>query len=336
MNETIALPRLAELLSQTTGISINDAEKFITLFFTQIENALSVSDEVSVSGLGTFFRSVSSDEVVKFTPDPLFSEAINRPFEMFEPIAIGDTDFDESNDTPQVLQQPATAPVVDDNTKDETSLNEEVQPVSEIVPIEQSSPDITPPEYSAPTTANQATNDYNTNHLDTAPTPKHSKFAICVAFLLGIILGTFATILYFVMFTDKSDANYTDAEIIDLECGQPVDVEYIEYSEADSISEYGESDNLNNETLKAEKPVVYDTVTPNRFLTTMARQYYNQMEYWVFIYQANADKLANPNRIKPGTQVIIPSREDFETDKSQEATIERAKALARDIYSSYE
>lgn len=40
----------------------------------------------------------------------------------------------------------------------------------------------------------------------------------------------------------------------------------------------------------------------------MAREYYGRSVYWVFIYEANKDKLGDPNKVAPGTRVVIPDK----------------------------
>ena len=40
----------------------------------------------------------------------------------------------------------------------------------------------------------------------------------------------------------------------------------------------------------------------------MARRHYGAQVYWVYIYEANADHLGHPDRIAPGTRLLIPPR----------------------------
>ena len=55
-----------------------------------------------------------------------------------------------------------------------------------------------------------------------------------------------------------------------------------------------------------KKEPVYDTVGTSRYLTTIARDHYGRKDYWVFIYEANSQRLKSPNLISPGTRVVIP------------------------------
>ena len=50
------------------------------------------------------------------------------------------------------------------------------------------------------------------------------------------------------------------------------------------------------------------TVQPGDNLTTIAKQYYGSCEprYALAIYQANKDKIADPNNVYPGQVLMIP------------------------------
>lgn len=78
----------------------------------------------------------------------------------------------------------------------------------------------------------------------------------------------------------------------------------------------------------ASKEPVYDTVTANRYLAIMAREYYGRSIYWVFIYEANADKLSDPNKVAPGTRVLIPDKESLPgaTEEERRAIAEKKQA----------
>lgn len=84
-----------------------------------------------------------------------------------------------------------------------------------------------------------------------------------------------------------------------------------------------------------ENIVIYDTIRSNRFLTTMARQHYGKMEYWVYIYEANADILGHPDRAKAGTVVKIPDITKYVTSASDSINLARAQAKAIEIYAPY-
>lgn len=77
--------------------------------------------------------------------------------------------------------------------------------------------------------------------------------------------------------------------------------------------------------------VVTDTVTGHRYLTTMARKYYGNNCFWVYIYEENAAKISNPDRIRPGTVVVIPPASKYGIDASDPASVRRATAKIGEI-----
>lgn len=55
-----------------------------------------------------------------------------------------------------------------------------------------------------------------------------------------------------------------------------------------------------------ELPAQY-TVTKDDTLQTIAKKFYNSYGKWPKIYEANKDKIPDPNRIKPGLVLTIPA-----------------------------
>lgn len=82
------------------------------------------------------------------------------------------------------------------------------------------------------------------------------------------------------------------------------------------------------------KEPLYDTVTANHYLASMARKYYGRSIYWVFIYQANADHLDHPGKIPPGTRVLIPEKSSF-AEATENATVAKAQRIANELNNKY-
>ena len=65
---------------------------------------------------------------------------------------------------------------------------------------------------------------------------------------------------------------------------------------------------------------VHDDVKTQKGVTLskLARKYYNNTYCWVYIYIANKDRLADPNNITPGMELIIPelTEEEMKITKS--------------------
>lgn len=86
---------------------------------------------------------------------------------------------------------------------------------------------------------------------------------------------------------------------------------------------------------KAKEKPVYDTISKTRFLTTMARDHYGSYHLWPYIYEENKAILGHPDRIKPGTKVVIPPAEKYGINAKDKACIAKAKKLGVEIYAKY-
>lgn len=81
----------------------------------------------------------------------------------------------------------------------------------------------------------------------------------------------------------------------------------------------------------AQNKIVTDTVRSNRFLTTMAQQYYGKKKFWVYIYLENSDKLTDPDKIAANTVVVIPPAEKYDIKPGDPKSEEAAEQLAAKI-----
>lgn len=81
--------------------------------------------------------------------------------------------------------------------------------------------------------------------------------------------------------------------------------------------------------------VVYDTISTTRYLTTMAKKHYGNYNLWPYIYEENKAKLGHPDRIRPGTPVVIPKLSKYGVDPNNASDIDKAKKMGIAIYSKY-
>ncbi len=49
-----------------------------------------------------------------------------------------------------------------------------------------------------------------------------------------------------------------------------------------------------------------ETLRPGTTLAQLARKYYGITEFWVYIYEANTDRISNPNQLPDGLTIMIP------------------------------
>lgn len=88
-------------------------------------------------------------------------------------------------------------------------------------------------------------------------------------------------------------------------------------------------------TRPSDTKKVYDTITRTRYLTTIARQHYGNQHFWPYIYEENKAILGHPDRIKPGTKVVVPSLSKYGVDVKNANDIATAKRKEAEIYSRY-
>ncbi len=350
MNETIAQPRLVELIAATASVDQTIAEQFVKAFFTHAEEVLAQDGTLTIEGLGTFSRTDDTDNPIAFKPDEMLAEAINQPFAMFEPVAVGDVSLTEDENESSSSETPSAEPPVDksptetlpspqpqmDLTNSQAEGNENAAVTS--TPDKPETPECTQPEpelHTSQIVIDEPCDEPDYYNPDYSPEPSRKTNTIVVSLIFGMI-GLIAGIAIGYYGKDKihdafnphdieSDTADTIASPLDDETG----TEYIVPAVTDTVVA------LQPASIVKHEPV-YDTVSPDRFLTTMARHYYGRMEYWVFIYEANSDILGNPNRIKPGTKVVIPDLADFSSSETPEQTLARAKRLGREIYQRFE
>ncbi len=63
------------------------------------------------------------------------------------------------------------------------------------------------------------------------------------------------------------------------------------------------------------------------YLTVLAEKYYGNRAFWVYIYEANQNTIANPDQISEGTRVKIPKLPAELIDVNNPQTIEYARSL---------
>ena len=88
-------------------------------------------------------------------------------------------------------------------------------------------------------------------------------------------------------------------------------------------------------TRPSDSPL-YDTITKTRYLTTMAKDHYGNYHLWPYIYMENQKFLGHPDRITPGTKVVVPPLSKYGVDPSNPEHIKKAKQLGIEIYKKYQ
>jgi nucleoid DNA-binding protein len=84
---------------------------------------------------------------------------------------------------------------------------------------------------------------------------------------------------------------------------------------------------------KEQQPtLIYQSETLN--LPDLANKYYGNSVFWVYIYDANKDKLTSPVNVPKGVELIIPDLTDYSVDINDSLEIKRAVIRADVILNS--
>lgn len=135
MKKKLLLQDIMDYISQSEGLTPEDADTFVRSFFDIVEQGLLEDKIVKIKGLGTFkLVAVSERESVNintgeriqieghskisFTPDSSMKELINRPFAHFEPVELNDETNAEELDKID-WNNPRKNEDSEDNTDDE-------------------------------------------------------------------------------------------------------------------------------------------------------------------------------------------------------------------------
>jgi hypothetical protein len=63
----------------------------------------------------------------------------------------------------------------------------------------------------------------------------------------------------------------------------------------------------------------------------MAAKHYGSQWFWVYIYEENKDKIANPDNVPIGTVVVIPPAEKYGIDAHDQASLKKAQRRSWEI-----
>lgn len=348
MNRTITMRELSAEIAAATSITGPDAESFLRELAAVVAEGLADGESVRIKGIGTF--SATSDTVM-FKPDDELAEAVNMPFAAFEAIELDDNLTEEmlsapfspeaelpepqeeqegqeeqTPDTPDETPDPESCHDTTDTTPDASVAEEPCDNVVTEEPANENDSDSEEP-VSEPAT-----------ETDIAPTmPGNQSPRRCGLlwfFAIVACAGCFMAGYYFGYRHGYGSSSIPDT--VTTTDDEPVaDTASIAIAVPDTATAPVTPDSTMTEITTSEPAVITDTIKRGRFLTTMARHYYGRMEFWVYIYEENASKLGDPDRVSSGTTVVIPPAGKYGIDPSDPESIRRAEMKSKEIYAPY-
>ena len=372
MSEKITLPGIVARLSQRTGDTKRQSEDFIKELFQLIAAELERGESVRVRALGIFKTIeveprksvnvntgeetvISGHRKVIFVPAKEIAALVNEPFAMFQTVELSDdVTFEEPEEAggseEAAAVEESQEPLEPDNSyktyKSYKSYNsdspQQVQPESEPEPEPEPEPD----------------SDSDSIYLmkedvSIEPAPVIKKrfwpgfaagfFAACIC---GVIGWAIADFVYFHKFFSHA-ANQPEAQVVATAAVDSTAVNDSmkqqiavastteEQPRRDSVKATEEPELRTAAPTQPSDAKVYDTITKSRYLTTMAKDHYGNYHLWPYIYKENERFLGHPDRIRPGTKVVVPSLSKYGVNPNRKADIEKAKKLGNEIYAKY-
>lgn len=331
--EELTLQDLIDLLVKRHDMERADADAFVKLFFSLIEEGLAADRYVKIKGLGTFKL---IDTRITFSPDSAMKDLVNKPFSHFETVVLNDkTHFDDMPENELPISDVETDESVKDasdstseNDSDEATLSEEVESVLEEVSdqsVEEENP------VSAKAKEEQSfvqTESVERRSLSSTSIPWCMVASIL---LVGVIAGGF---MVWSMFRTASTVKMSSVEP-----KEPIAV--IEHDSVASDTLTVDSAMVSNEVAVAserrqdsakvvainpereEEPkgglslsdaVTYAIVGTRathqlqygETLVKLARKYYGNKKLWPYIARYNKEALADVDNIPVGTTIRIP------------------------------
>ena len=337
MNNTIILSQLSETIAGLTQSEAADDENFVRERVALVAERLEAAGRVEVPALGTF---VIADDGVDYAPDAALAEAINAPFAAFEAIELPDeVELSESIDSPESDDAPDDSePSEEAEQSAEAEESEEPENPATSEPEEQAIAEAA--EFEQEALAEEPSGDSENSEPAAKPAaepvsePAPESFAerrrpltwpwwliaCVVCFIGGYMAGSYTA--------------GNSGEPLPVQPSEPLDS--VEVTDEPEVYYLPEEELNDDVELSAEPRLpITDTVSSNRFLTTIARRHYGHMDFWPYIYEANADKLGDPNKVAAGTVVIVPSPDSLHLDPDCIEQLIVARAKGDEIYKRF-
>lgn len=336
MENKIAISSLASSLASATGKTKKVCEDFLREYFRLVSEVLESGDTLKIKGFGTFKivevesresvniatgekQEIAAYRKVSFTPAKELAAAINAPFIDFESVEMDDEIPEEIfNDEESADDEISNENNVDNQrlevgSEEEGADDEITYEAYKDVERGETGPEETVPA-EVPEESPVVLPEYDYDEEE----PVKSRFGI--GFLVGA-LSTFAVCA--VIFTIGCFLDWWPVNF-----GNPKE-QIVEIQEPNEARENQE------ELPQAEVEPVYDTVSTTRYLTTIAREHYGDFNFWPYIYLENESILGHPDRITPGTKVVVPELSKYGVEVSNPEDVKKAKAKAAEIYARF-
>lgn len=338
--EELTLQYLIDLLVKRHDMERADADAFVKLFFSLIEEGLAADRYVKIKGLGTFKL---IDTRITFSPDSAMKDLVNKPFSHFETVVLNDkTHFDDMPENELPISDVETDESVKDasdstseNDSDEATLSEEVESVLEEVSdqsVEEENP------VSAKEGQSFVQSESEAVERRSASSTSIPWCMVASILLVGVIAGGF---MVWSMFRTASTVKMSSVEpkepiaVIehDSVASDTLTVDSAMVSKEEAVANERRQDSAKVVAINSEREeepkgglslsdaVTYAIVGTRathqlqygETLVKLARKYYGNKKLWPYIARYNKEALADVDNIPVGTTIRIPELSEEKT-----------------------
>lgn len=340
--EELTLQDLIDLLVKRHDMERADADAFVKLFFSLIEEGLAADRYVKIKGLGTFKL---IDTRITFSPDSAMKDLVNKPFSHFETVVLNDkTHFDDMPENELPISDAETDESVKDvpystseNDSDEATLSEEVESVLEEV-SDQSVEEENPVSAKAKEGQSFVQSESEAVERRSASSTSIPWCMVASILLVGVIAGGF---MVWSMFRTASTVKMSSVEpkepiaVIehDSVASDTLTVDSAMVSKEEAVANERRQDSAKVVAINPEREeepkgglslsdaVTYAIVGTRathqlqygETLVKLARKYYGNKKLWPYIARYNKEALADVDNIPVGTTIRIPELSEEKT-----------------------
>ncbi len=335
--------------------------------------AMFESIEIPDNALEDPLLSSESESAAQAEEDPLLSSAISDPSESEaqaeEDPLLSSATSDPSESTAQAEEDPLPSSAISDQTVSAAQAEEDPLLSSAISDQTVSAAQAAGyPEPDEDSDENEQEFEIgNESGLDSFPivsqlneehTETRRNYRFLLGFACGVACAAVICLCAYLFFFEKwtatvSEEKNTKVSVQAETSGQLTDADVRQVPEPDvsdsdkkDLIEASDADSKNEQMAKTEQTAevptrpsdepVYDTITKTRYLTTMAKEHYGNYNLWPYIYEENKAILGHPDRIRPGTKVIVPPLSKYGVNPSDPDDIAKAKKKGVEIYAHYQ
>lgn len=338
--EELTLQDLIDLLVKRHDMERADADAFVKLFFSLIEEGLAADRYVKIKGLGTFKL---IDTRITFSPDSAMKDLVNKPFSHFETVVLNDkTHFDDMPENELPISYAETDESVKDasdstseNDSDEATLSEEVESVLEEVSdqsVEEENP------VSAKAKEGQSFVQSESVERRSASSTSIPWCMVASILLVGVIAGGFMVWSMFRIASTVKMSSLEPKEPIavikyDSVASDTLTVDSAMVSKEEAVANECRQDSAKVVAINPERKeepkgglslsdvvtyAIVGTRTTHQLqygetLVKLARKYYGNKKLWLYIARYNKETLADVDNIPVGTTIRIPELSEEKT-----------------------